>query len=197
MAIMDAPGGDGVRRTFLAGRDVACPRCGYNLRDGRGEACPECGLLLVLELAGRRAWSAPAVFAFLAFGWALTAGVLNTTRNVRALYQMAMGPVLVFGSGERVTGNPVTLGGQTSVTITRGPVGFSWSALWSLPASEWIDPAWSVACAALAASGLVLVCRALRSPAPSWRAARLVGVALYGVYGGYHLVSFVRQTLDW
>jgi hypothetical protein len=30
-------------REFLADRDAACPRCGYNLRGSAGTACPECG----------------------------------------------------------------------------------------------------------------------------------------------------------
>ncbi len=36
--------------TYLAGRDVACPQCGYNLRDGVGNRCPECGDELALRL---------------------------------------------------------------------------------------------------------------------------------------------------
>jgi hypothetical protein len=28
---------------FLRDRDVACPRCGYNLRNLKQSACPECG----------------------------------------------------------------------------------------------------------------------------------------------------------
>jgi hypothetical protein len=35
-------------REFLADRDVACPGCGYNLRDLTGDRCPECGQELVL-----------------------------------------------------------------------------------------------------------------------------------------------------
>lgn len=35
---------------YLAGGDVACPRCGYNLRDLTGEACPECGVKLSVEM---------------------------------------------------------------------------------------------------------------------------------------------------
>lgn len=35
-------------RTFLAGRDAACPSCGYNLRDLRNDRCPECGDALAL-----------------------------------------------------------------------------------------------------------------------------------------------------
>lgn len=35
---------------FLAGREVACPQCGYNLRDLVGGRCPECGEALVLRV---------------------------------------------------------------------------------------------------------------------------------------------------
>lgn len=38
---------------YLAERDVACPKCAYNLRSLLGEKCPECGSeLKVEELAG-------------------------------------------------------------------------------------------------------------------------------------------------
>lgn len=36
-------------RTFLAGRDAPCPRCGYNLRDLKVEVCPECGAAISIE----------------------------------------------------------------------------------------------------------------------------------------------------
>ena len=36
--------------TFLAGRNAACPGCGYNLRDLQGTRCPECGDILVLRV---------------------------------------------------------------------------------------------------------------------------------------------------
>jgi hypothetical protein len=35
---------------FVAGRDVECPGCGYNLRDLRTDRCPECGDQLELGL---------------------------------------------------------------------------------------------------------------------------------------------------
>jgi hypothetical protein len=37
-------------RRFLAGRDVPCPRCEYNLRDLAGDRCPECGDVLVIRV---------------------------------------------------------------------------------------------------------------------------------------------------
>ena len=36
--------------TFLAGRNAACPGCGYNLRDLQGTRRPECGDILVLRV---------------------------------------------------------------------------------------------------------------------------------------------------
>ena len=35
---------------YLADRDVACPRCGYNVRGLTGDTCPECGSQLMLTL---------------------------------------------------------------------------------------------------------------------------------------------------
>ncbi len=37
-------------REFLAGRDVECPQCRYNLRDLTGNRCPECGDEVVIRL---------------------------------------------------------------------------------------------------------------------------------------------------
>lgn len=40
---------------FLAGRDVPCHACGYNLRDVQGVFCPECGVVIPLPSESRRA----------------------------------------------------------------------------------------------------------------------------------------------
>jgi hypothetical protein len=45
--LTEATGHD-MLREFLAGRDVPCPGCTYNLRDLTGDRCPECGQELVL-----------------------------------------------------------------------------------------------------------------------------------------------------
>ncbi len=37
-------------RNYLRGRDVACPGCGYNVRDLVGARCPECGQELVMSV---------------------------------------------------------------------------------------------------------------------------------------------------
>jgi hypothetical protein len=53
-SLQDAPPGIATEREllrrFLLGRDVACPGCGYNLRDLTGDRCPECGQDIVLHL---------------------------------------------------------------------------------------------------------------------------------------------------
>lgn len=60
----------GLLRAFLAGRDVSCPNCEYNLRDLAGDRCPECGL----ELALRIQLAEPRLAAFLAGLVGLSAG---------------------------------------------------------------------------------------------------------------------------
>ncbi|MCW5775002.1 MAG: hypothetical protein KIS87_00960 [Phycisphaeraceae bacterium] len=47
---------DAVLRGWLAGRDVPCPECGYNLCGTDGRACPECGVAIAAAIVlGRRA----------------------------------------------------------------------------------------------------------------------------------------------
>jgi hypothetical protein len=48
---------------FLAGRDVPCPVCRYNLRDLTGTRCPECGLELRLAIGAAGARFGLLVFA--------------------------------------------------------------------------------------------------------------------------------------
>lgn len=54
---------------FLAGRDVPCPRCGYNLRDSVTARCPECGrrvgiaALLYTRSRVVRTWARPVAAA--------------------------------------------------------------------------------------------------------------------------------------
>ena len=46
------PSGADERATLLAyvaGRDVGCPACEYNLRDLRSDVCPECGVRLDMD----------------------------------------------------------------------------------------------------------------------------------------------------
>lgn len=38
---------------FLRGRDVDCPSCGYNRRDGKTSTCPECGCVIAMQAYDR------------------------------------------------------------------------------------------------------------------------------------------------
>ena len=59
-------------RTFLAARDVPCPRCGYNLRAATGDRCAECGTVVRLGVSPvepvMRAWVVALVFASIGAG---------------------------------------------------------------------------------------------------------------------------------
>lgn len=81
-----------VLQQFLVGRDVACPRCRYNLRDSLSENCPECGVPLELHInsAYRRLgwWLFGLIALAVPFGFnfvlALIAGYgAYQTRNMR------------------------------------------------------------------------------------------------------------------
>lgn len=62
--------------SFLAGRSVPCPRCGYNLRDIQAAKCPECGEPLVLKIGSPRA----------RFGWLVLAMAPGCFSGVAALF---------------------------------------------------------------------------------------------------------------
>lgn len=67
-----APGNDAeLLRAYLAGRDVRCQGCGYNLRGLAGEACPECSSPLSLTIQTDepfRRWRAGLFWACAAMG---------------------------------------------------------------------------------------------------------------------------------
>jgi hypothetical protein len=63
-------------RELLAGRDVACPKCRYNLRDIESGSCPECGfgfdaasLLQLKPRATLRAWLPQHLIVVLVCAW--------------------------------------------------------------------------------------------------------------------------------
>lgn len=89
-------------RTFLAGRDVPCPVCGYNLRDLEQERCPECGthvdlgVIVALDRsfhARRRA----AIVSVCVFGAFMVGGFVITVMTRRApLFAALTIPALVI-----------------------------------------------------------------------------------------------------
>jgi hypothetical protein len=66
---------------FLADQDVACPKCGYNLRGVGEPTCPECGREIELALASPGRSRGYLLFVLLALGWVLIAGGMNAYRT--------------------------------------------------------------------------------------------------------------------
>lgn len=77
--IHDLYDADELCRAFLAGRDVPCPACGYNLRNTDVARCPECGGPLELAIATRRPrlglYSAGVAAIALPLGFAVSLGL--------------------------------------------------------------------------------------------------------------------------
>lgn len=82
-----------ILRLYLTGRDVPCPRCGYNLRDGVAGVCPECG-------AGIKLHVHPVIKLPLAHGVGVfglsTGAVLGV---VTAILGFSYGPIPLVGGG--------------------------------------------------------------------------------------------------
>src|SRR5262249_51036576 len=77
-------------REFLAGRDIECPLCGYNLRDLAGDRCPECGDQVVLRVN----MAEPRQAALLAGLIGLSCGVgLNGLLLVYGVFMQIMHPI--------------------------------------------------------------------------------------------------------
>jgi len=78
-------------REFVEGRDVACPRCGYNLRDLTEPVCPECAERLVLRVGA----------ATPRFGWLVAAMVPGCFSGICAT--LIAVPLVIF---RRAPGGP-------------------------------------------------------------------------------------------
>ena len=76
-------------RAYLAGRDIPCPGCGYNLRGLTIQTCPECGLFLHWPL--RKAGSS--------VGWRLGLAAMICTYAALAVVALTtlLGNILVGG----------------------------------------------------------------------------------------------------
>ena len=66
---------------FLANQDVACPKCGYNLRGVGEPTCPECGRAIELAISSPGRSRGYLLFVLLALGWVLIAGGMNAYRT--------------------------------------------------------------------------------------------------------------------
>lgn len=70
---------DELAAIYLRARDVPCPNCGYNRRDGQSAACPECGRIIRVAPQGsgvdeRTGRVASVVSVVIACGAALACG---------------------------------------------------------------------------------------------------------------------------
>ncbi|MCC6675690.1 MAG: hypothetical protein IT436_00975 [Phycisphaerales bacterium] len=186
-------------QVYLASRDVGCPHCHYNLRGVTAPACPECGRAIELQLAGVRRYWVPPIFMFLAFGWMLIAGSMNTYRNVNYAWNAASRvSTIYFGSTTTIV--------RPGVTITTGPTGslqisqsgFSSGPSWSnVSADIWIRLAWSTFLILAAILGLAILWRHLSKPlsARAWARARLLAICAFTIYAGFHLYWFAIEML--
>lgn len=198
------PGPADALLVFLASRDVPCPHCHYNLRGVSTSACPECGRAIELQLAGvRRSW-VPPIFMFLAFGWMLTAGAMNTWRNAAYVWDAAhTGPNIFITS---VIGPQRAAPGSGPVTITARPGGafqFSQSVItptttWgNVTADLWIRLSWSSFLVLAGVLGVAVLWRHLSRPLSpaAWARARLLAIAAFAIYAGFHLYWFAIEML--
>lgn len=85
---------------FLRGRDIACPKCGYNLRNATGTVCPECGVELMLHIHPRFApgsvSSATGTFGIVL---GLVMCVVATLIGLTSGWMRAVPPVFLFVTG--------------------------------------------------------------------------------------------------
>ena len=127
----ETPLNDDSLRSYLASRDVPCPRCGYNLRGSQDSVCSECGETIELGVsraASGRGWL---LFLLLALGWVLLSGGMHTTRSALVARDEASsrsGVQVVFGGNVTIAGGvgqpivinsrPLTTG--NNITISGG-----------------------------------------------------------------------------
>jgi len=126
--------------TFLAGRDCACPGCGYNLRDLRGTRCPECGDELVLQVGLMEPRQAGVIAGLigLAAGAGMS-GLLLGFLVILLVTRQAGGPdagfVVVNLGGLVVEGTAIVIWLRNWRAIRRLKAGMTWvlvAACWGL-----------------------------------------------------------------
>lgn len=128
---------------YLAGRDVPCPRCDYNLRDLVGDRCPECGDQLVIRVNRVE----PRIAALIAGLVGLSAGVgLNGLLLIYAAFVMRLrnGMAMDF-----ITCNAIGF-------LVEGIALWVWLKTWRLirrlsPKAQW---RWAIGCWLLTAANL-------------------------------------------
>lgn len=190
-------------KQYLAEHDAPCPACRYNLRGCTGSACPECGESIALFVGTERQRWVPPVLAFLAFGWVAVAGLFNGLRAGRTVYYDAL-----FSDQRVFVGVNQMSAGDLSTALLRDfstwpqpqPArdffDFAWT---SVPWELWWPLIWAVLLLAGGVLGVACVARHRRRPlsARAWRMVRLHAVALFTLYGGYHVYMFASEVAGW
>jgi len=129
---------DELARLYLAGRDVPCPKCGYNRRDSDQATCPECAHALTLAPGSATTYAAAGtatlwlfvnMIVFGSIGTAITAfaifpsvayGINVVTLVIFAVLAAAFLTPLAFGiGGLRVLRRPLRHGSATRTHIAR------------------------------------------------------------------------------
>ncbi len=90
---------DELAAVFLRARDVPCPKCGYNRRDGTTAACPECHTSLSLNPTPRgipRTAALLIVVAFLVLGADLAWSLMYTAIGFRHDLEVSSHPALLI-----------------------------------------------------------------------------------------------------
>ena len=132
---------------FLAGRDVPCPQCGYNLRDLAGDRCPECGEPLVLRVnvsEPKQAWLLVGLIG-LSAGAGFN-GLLLLYVVVQLIMHHGFGPMLTF-----VVVNAI---GLLAMAAFIGAYLRAWRRIRRLPTG--VRAAIAVACWVIAIADLVI-----------------------------------------
>ena len=70
------PSNDELLQTYLAGNDVPCPMCAYNLRGLEDGHCPECGEQLSLHIRPESYRYAPLITALIGYAMGLGFAVI-------------------------------------------------------------------------------------------------------------------------
>lgn len=193
---------------YLADRDVPCPGCGYNLRDGSGPVCPECGKGLRLSLVPPSWGRGYVLFLTLAFGWVFLAGAMNACRQWQSIYSVALNSAVVQITAQSITvmpgsGGTMTFRAQSGATFTMrngrivplgGPGALNWSAV---PFGSWASFGWWGGLAVLGLIGVARVVPRRKRLSYETPPRRLVAfaAALFACYAAWHLVTFAGEVI--
>lgn len=200
-------------RSYLADRDVPCPRCRYNLRGVQEPTCPECGGAITLGIGDSGGARAAVLLVAALLLWVAIVSGIDATRAGRGALdesrvstgfqvRIAGGGAIQIGGGGGVVmrsfanttplgpGQRVVINGQTITTTTNPQASRDWSQVgWQ----TWAALGWGSVLTLAALVGLFLIWRrrdrAVQRPRPWVTAA----VTLAALHVAVHVALFVRE----